>query len=120
MFAYGALGGGWKREGDRSFNANGVNISAEIGAMTMAASEAQKRAVKNYSQTDKGKEARLKAVQKHQATEHGQEVLKAAQDRYAASEKAKEAKRRYAASEKGKAAKKEANRKWREKQAIEQ
>jgi hypothetical protein len=106
--------------GDRCFGGNGVNISAEIGVMTMATSDAQKRATENYSQTEKGKEARLKAVQKHQSTEHGQEVLKAAQERYASTEKAKEAKRRYAASEKGKAAKKEANRKWREKQSIEQ
>jgi tryptophanyl-tRNA synthetase len=55
----------------------------------MATSDAQKRATKKYSETEKGKEARLKAVQKHQATEHGQEVLKAAQERFEASEKRK-------------------------------
>jgi hypothetical protein len=89
--------------GDRLFSlrVGGVTISAEIGVMaTMATSDAQKRATKNYSQTEKGKEARLNAVKKHQATEHGQEVLKAAQERYASSEKAKDAKRRYESSEK--------------------
>lgn len=48
----------------------------------MSSSEAQKRAVEKYAQTEKGKEARLRAVKKHQATEHGQDVLKAAQERF--------------------------------------
>jgi hypothetical protein len=119
-FAYGVLGGGWKIEGDRSFGGNGVNISAEIGVMTMAASEAQKRATYKYLETEKGKEAFLKAARKYQSTERGQEALKAAQDRYAASEKAREARKRYESSEKGKAAKRAANLRRKERLALEQ
>ncbi|HEY9825018.1 MAG TPA: hypothetical protein V6D19_06200 [Stenomitos sp.] len=62
----------------------------------MSSSEAQKRAVEKYAQTEKGKEARLRAVQKHQATEHGQDVLKAAQKRFEQTEARKAYRREWA------------------------
>ena len=61
----------------------------------MAASDSEKRAMKKYAQTEKGKAARLKAVQKHQATEHGQEILKAAQERFEQTESRRAYKREW-------------------------
>jgi hypothetical protein len=57
--------------------------------MAMAASEAQKRAMKNYAETEKGQEARREAVERYQETEQGQAKLKEAQERFEASEKRK-------------------------------
>jgi DNA-binding PadR family transcriptional regulator len=46
--------------------------------MGMAASDAEKRAMKKYAQTEKGKEARKEAVNRYQDTEDGREKLEAA------------------------------------------
>ena len=66
----------------------------------MAASDAEKRAMKNYAETEHGKEARRQAVSRYQDTEEGREKLEEAKKRYEAKEetkakKAKWAKNRY-------------------------
>jgi DNA-binding PadR family transcriptional regulator len=61
----------------------------------MATSDAQKRAFKKYSKTEKGKEALNKGAKKYQATEQGQQKLKEAQARLEATEARKEYKRKW-------------------------
>ena len=55
----------------------------------MAASEAQKKAFKKYSETEKGKEALRRGAEKYQSTEQGQAKRKEAQERFEASEERK-------------------------------
>jgi hypothetical protein len=61
----------------------------------MAASDAEKRAMKKYAQTEKGNEARNEAVNRYQDTENGQEKLKAAQERFEQTEARKAYKREW-------------------------
>lgn len=55
----------------------------------MATSDAQKRAIKQYLDTEQGKAALHRAVEKYQSTEQGQQKLKEAQARFEATEKRK-------------------------------
>jgi hypothetical protein len=64
--------------------------------MAMAASDAQKRANKNYAETEKGKEARSRAVSAYLSTDEGQAKLAEAKKRYEAKPETKEKKAKWA------------------------
>jgi hypothetical protein len=64
--------------------------------MVMAASDAEKRAMKKYAQTEQGKEARKEAVNRYQDTEDGREKLEAAKKRYEAKAETKAKKAEWA------------------------
>lgn len=58
-------------------------------------SNAQRRAIERYKQTDKGKAAQQRAVKRYLETEQGQEALKRAQEAFEASEQRKAYKREW-------------------------
>jgi hypothetical protein len=85
--------------GDRLFylRVGGGRISAEIGVMAaMATSDAQKRAMKNYAETEKGKEARSRAIDNYLATDEGKEKLAEAKKRYESKSETKAKKAKWA------------------------
>lgn len=59
----------------------------EFRAIAMASSDAEKRAMKKYAETEKGKTARQEAVKRYQETEEGKAKLKEAQKKYTSSDK---------------------------------
>jgi DNA-binding PadR family transcriptional regulator len=62
----------------------------------MAASDAQKRAMKNYAETEQGKEARRDAVSRYQDTPEGREKLEEAKKRYESKDETKVKKAKWA------------------------
>lgn len=58
-------------------------------------SEAQRRAIERYKETEKGKAAQQRAVRRYLDTEQGQEALKRAQEAFEASEQRKAYKREW-------------------------
>jgi hypothetical protein len=67
----------------------------EFRAMAMATSDAQKRAVEKYAQTEKGKQVRQGAVKKYLATEQGEQRLSEAQERFEQTDERKAYKRQW-------------------------
>lgn len=62
----------------------------------MAATEAQKRAMKKYAETDQGAQARRDAVNRYQETPEGRERLEAAKKTYEAKPETKAKKAQWA------------------------
>lgn len=58
-------------------------------------SDAQRRAIERYKETEKGKAAQQRAVRRYLDTEQGQEALKRAQETFEASEQRKAYKREW-------------------------